>query len=211
MVDSENSTSLSGVTRRALMAGTAAAPLAPILCHLLPDRATPDPIIALNQEWQRADAEAMYWCRRWGELEAGLARAMGYPRVSIAAPGSDAVVWATTHADIDRQLADTQDRGTLAESLHAKLAELTIRWKKEAETIGLNEAERQEKLAWDRRDALSVRMFSLHGRDLDSVVTKLTLTLRMGETRESDEEFPWPQIGAIIADLRRIVETGTVT
>lgn len=68
MVDSENSTSLSGVTRRALLAGTAVAPLAPILSHLSAGRVTADPIVALYHEWQRADTEALRWCRKWGEL-----------------------------------------------------------------------------------------------------------------------------------------------
>lgn len=135
---------------------------------------------------------------------------MGYPRVLLSPPDTAADVWATTHGDIDHRLADTPDREALGESLHATLTDLTIRWKTEAEAIGLNEAERQEKLAWERREALSIQVFSLPGRDLDSIVTKLTLTLRMGETRESDDEFPWPQIGSIISDLRRLAKTGTV-
>jgi hypothetical protein len=205
MVDSEIITSLPGVTRRALLAGTATVPLAPILRHSPADGATADPIMALYQDWRKADAEALRWCRKWGELEAVLARSVGFPRVPISLP-SEANIWVTTHGDIDRQLVDKPDMEALSAQLHAKLAALTARWEAGVEAVGLAEVERQEKLAWEKREALAFRAFSLPSRDLASIIIKLTVILRMGEARESDDEFPWPQIASVIADLERLAE-----
>jgi hypothetical protein len=66
------------------------------------------------------------------------------------------------------------------------------------------EADHQEALAFERREALAFRAFALPAGDLAGVLTKLTLVLRMGEARDSDDAFPWPQIQSVINDLRRM-------
>ena len=204
MVKAENSTSLSGVTRRALLAGTATVPLAPILRDHSTDTAA-DPIAALYRDWRQADAEARHWCREWGKLESALVRSVGFPRVAISLPSSTAPTWVTTHEDIDHALADRPDLVPLRGSLHAELAVRIARWDAEATAIGLAEADRLEALAFERREALAFQAFALSAGDLAGVLTKLTLVLRMGQTRDSDDAFPWPQIQSVIRDLRRLM------
>jgi hypothetical protein len=204
MDKAENSMSLSGVTRRALLAGTATVPLAPILRDRSTDTAA-DPIASLYREWRQADAEAGHWCREWGKLETALARSVGFPRVAISLPSSTAPIWVTTHEDIDRAIADRPDLEPLRESLHAELAARAACWDAEATAIGLAEADRQEALAFERREAFAFQAFALPASDLAGVLTKLTLVLRMGQTRDSDDAFPWPQIQSVIHDLRRLM------
>ena len=130
---------------------------------------------------------------------------MGFPRVAISLPSSTAPIWVKTHEDIDGQLADRSDADALRGRLHAELAAQTARWNAEASAIGLAEADRQEALAFERREALAFQAFALSAGDLAGVLTKLTLVLRMGQTRDSDDAFPWPEIQSIINDLRRLV------
>lgn len=207
MADSESGRSLSGVTRRALLASMAAAPLTATSRPFAAECATAESITALYQQWQQTDAEALHWSRKWGDLEAVLGRAVGYPRVSISSPSAEAPVWVSAHDDIDRELADRPGQEPLSATLHAELADQKMRWDMEAEAIGLSDAEREERLAWEKRQALADHVFSLPGYDLADVITKLALILRMGEIRERDDEFPWPQIDSVIRDLRRLAAT----
>jgi hypothetical protein len=62
MAESEDTTSLPGVTRRGLLASAATIPLAPILRGRPTDIAT-DPIAAVYRDWRQADAEVRHWCR----------------------------------------------------------------------------------------------------------------------------------------------------
>jgi len=204
MVESENTTSLPGVTRRALLTRAATIPLAPILRGRPTDTAA-DPIAALYRDWRQADAEVRHWCREWGQLESALVRSVGFPRVAISLPSSTAPTWVTTHEDIDHAFADRPALEALRGSLHAELAARTARWDAEATAIGLAEADRQEALAFERREALAFRAFALSAGNLAGVLTKLRLILRMGQTRDSDDAFPWPQIQSVIRDLRRLM------
>ena len=204
MTNGDHSTTPLCVTRRALLGGTATVPLAPILHGHSTDTAA-DPIAALYRDWRQADAEVRHWCREWGQLESALVRSMGFPRVAISVPSSTAPTWVTTHEDIDRAVANTPDTEALRGSLHAELAARTARWDAEATAIGLAEADRQEALAFERREALAFRAFAVSAGDVAGVLTKLTLVLRMGQTRDSDDAFPWPQIQSVIRDLRRLM------
>ncbi len=209
MADSENSTSLRGVTRRALLAGSAAVPLASILRERSADGSATDPIAALYREWQHANSEATRWCKKWGELETVLVRSVGYPRVQISLPSSATTIWVTTHEDIDRELADRPDLGVVRTRLHGDLTAHKTRWEAATNAVGLSEADRQEVLACERRETLAFRAFSLAARDLTGIITKLTLILQMGEAREGDGEFPWPQIASVTNDLRRLANIET--
>jgi hypothetical protein len=204
MVDSETSTSLSSVSRRTLLTGVATVPLAPILRDRSTDPAV-DPVVALYREWRQADADVKLWCRIWGKLESALVRSVGFPRVTISLSSSTAATWVTTHENIDHTLADRPDLEAMRGSLHAELAAQTDRWNAEAIAIGFVEAGRREALALERREGLALRAFAIPAGELTDVLTKLTLVLQMGQTRDSDDAFPWPQIQSVINDLRRLI------
>jgi hypothetical protein len=163
----------------------------------------------LYRDWQQANSEAMRWCKQWGELETVLVRSVGYPRVQISLPSSAAAIWVTTHEDIDRELADRAELEVVRTRLHADLADHEMRWDAAVDAVGLSEADRQEVLACERRETVAFRAFSIPARDLTGIITKLTLISQMGEARESDDEFPWPQIVSITTDLRRFANAGT--
>jgi hypothetical protein len=202
MADSENSTSLAGVTRRSLLAGTATAPLLPILPR--DHAAAVDPILPLWRDWQKLDAEAGRWCRRWQTLEAALVRAHSVPRVKVSRAPAATAIWATTHRDIDDALEEAPDADALRTGLHADLDLLQARWDEAAEACGLHEAGRREEEAWNRREALAATIFAQSARDAVGIAAKLSLIVRMGEASADDEEFPWPQIRSALVDLRRI-------
>jgi hypothetical protein len=207
MVDSKDSTSLPDLTRRTLLSGTALIPLARFVGLNSVNPHAVDPVATLYQEWVLADAEAMWWCRRSDELEGELFRSIGYPRVSILLSDSSDMVWVSAHTDIDRILENMPDSEILRAQLHADLDRRQALWDREAAFSGLVEAERQEAVAWERRESLATRALSLPTHSLSNVVTKLTLILRMGEEREDDDEFPWSQINSVLVDLRRLMET----
>jgi hypothetical protein len=209
MVDTEDNTTRSGVTRRTLLAGTIVTPLASSIGVRADSTVDAASITTLYQEWQSADAEAARWCRKWGELETVLVRSLGYPRVPISLPNSSDIMWATTHEDIDYHLKNSPDSDVLGPRLHEHLVSQKASWEMQADAIGMLEAERQETKAWDKREAIALRVFSLRADDLASIIIKLTLIQRMGETRKNDDEFPWPQIGAIISDLKRLTDERT--
>ena len=156
MAESEDTTSLLGVTRRALLTSAATIPLAPILRGRPTDTAA-SPIAAVYRDWRKADAEVRHWCREWGKPESALVRSVGFPRVAISLPPSTTPTWVATHEDIDRTLVDSSDLETLRGSLHAELAARTARWDAEATAIGLAAADRQEALALERREELAFR------------------------------------------------------
>ncbi|PSH57520.1 hypothetical protein CU102_27995 [Phyllobacterium brassicacearum] len=106
MADSENSRTLSLVTRRGLLSGTAAW-LAEQMANVPPDcgatssAETDVRVLSLWCDWIAAQREVERLCRRQQRLERRLVAAIGFPRVEILAAGMARPVAAFTADEID--------------------------------------------------------------------------------------------------------------
>jgi hypothetical protein len=206
MVDSENSTTLPSVSRRALLGGILSTSLVPGPVAG-PANTVPaaDPILILWKDWQNTVAEATAWGAKWAALESKLARNVGFSRVQIPAPPVNGVVWAICHEDIDHYLKETENTDEMRRGLHAELAAQQAKWNDAAEQAGLDIADREEEAAMNRSAQIASTLLSHHACGLPGVIVKLELILRTGQTGEGDEEFPWQQIRSTIADLKRLI------
>ena len=209
MVDSENSTSLSSVSRRALLGTIVTAPLAYCSGLASPDSTlATDPVLLLWEDWQSAFAEATVYGAKWAALESMLARSIGFPRVVIPTSPGRAEVWVISHERIDEELRDMPASEDLRRQLRSDLATQQARWDAAAEQSGLDTADHQEEAALNRSAEIAAALFELPARSTAGVIVKLELILRIGQTQSDDDEFPWGQLRTTIADLRRLVSAG---
>jgi hypothetical protein len=144
------------------------------------------------------------WGVKWGALETQLVHSVGFPRVLIPLPPATRVVWATSQEEIDEELRGVSDAEDLRKRLHSDLAAKQAKWDTAAEALGLNIADWQEESIRRRSEEIADAIFALPARGLPGVIAKLELILRMGETRQDDEETPWGELRSTVADLRRL-------
>jgi hypothetical protein len=205
MADSENTTSLSGVSRRALISGVAAAPLVVIdSARSSTADLAGDPVLPLWRDWRRAYRAEAAWCHEWQRIETLLYRTVGFPRVLVPRADGAKPRWATTVADIDAALEGLPEADALRAGLHAALAEREARWRTAAQAAGFDEAEARETAAWTMRRKAAEAIFAQASGALVGVAAKLTVILATGQSRPNDPEFPWPEIRSALSDLQRI-------
>jgi len=73
-----------------------------------------------------------------------------------------------------------------------------------ASAIGLGQVEERVDLAWDRWDALTETIWQTRAGSLAGAAAKLAMVLSAGQSRFDDDEFPWPPLRSVLADLQRI-------
>ncbi|MDB5394036.1 MAG: hypothetical protein JWM91_1542 [Rhodospirillales bacterium] len=204
MIDSENSTSLTSVTRRRLLTAAINTAVTPLRIPAPNTTMTGDPILSLWGDWQTAHAEAAAWSEKAGSLEHAMARTMGFPRVLIPSLSQASPIWATSHECIDAELEGVPVTEEQRRQLHSDLVAQQARWDAASESAGLDAADQNEIEAWERSEALASALFALPAQGILGVIIKLTLILRTGEAEVSPEEHPWPQIRSVFDDLRRL-------
>jgi hypothetical protein len=207
MVDSDNSTSLSSVSRRKLLSCTAAAPVLTVASPAFGPMEPSDSILPLWCEWQRLHASATGLCHRAQEIESRLMRAVGFPQVFI--PSSDGArgICAQYPWEIDRALAAGNCPQELGAALHAELAVRRARWDAEAEAQGFDEANRHELVAWRKEEEAARAVFQTRAATLAGVEIKLALMIQLCATFSADPEFPLPQLRSTLADVKRLRRT----
>lgn len=205
MAKSKDSTSPSSLTRRTLLAGAAAAPLAPapVFSESLTGGCERDPVLALWQQWREAQAEAEAWRVRWQKLERLLFRTVGFPRVAVPAPG-DRATYVIDHDDIEDLLGDAAETAALRERLHANLASHQARWDAAATSVQFAAVEVQYDAADVRAEALSDTISRTPAGSVAGVAAKLALVVAFGQPSEHDDQFPWPHLRSALADLHRL-------
>src|SRR5271170_3083168 len=122
MTDPKDSTSLSSVSRRRLIASVAVTPMSVTGSFFPRSPEPPDPIVPLWREWERLHAIASELCHRWQEMESRLVHAVGFPQVFIPAPDSARGICAQSHSDIDQAVVAGDCSQELGAALHAELA-----------------------------------------------------------------------------------------
>jgi hypothetical protein len=204
MVDSENSTSLSSVSRRKML-GCAIASPALRAVHLTAGPTQPyDPVLLLWCEWQRLHAYALELCKHWQKVEARLVHSVGFPQVFISSSDSARKICAQSHSDIDHAVAAGDCSQELSVALHAELAVRRDRWDAEAKALGLDEANRQEVAAWREEEEAVRAVFRTRAATLAGVEIKLTLMIELCAAFSDDPDFPLPQLRSALSDVKRL-------
>lgn len=207
MADSDNSRTLPVVTRRRLLS-TSAASLAAVghmnaAVNSKSDRPDgSDPTLMLWQEWRAAHDQVEKFCRKQQRLETVLIAAVGFRHVDIAVPDQDCIVAAFTMEAIDRLFGDASESAEAKMQAKAVLAERQAVWDALDERVGYGRAKQAEEDAFEMRAERLNDLFSQPAHSVAGAAAKLHAVLTMGEDSPGDE-FPWPQIRAVLSDLIR--------
>ncbi|HLY57962.1 MAG TPA: hypothetical protein VKS60_20535 [Stellaceae bacterium] len=186
MADADHTTTPSAVSRRSLLVGVAAAPLAPV--PEKPPESLTDPVVPLWREWQRRHARATSLCHRWQAIETQLARTIGFPPPVPAEGPISRVVDPSTGADAAAHQA---------------------RWNAEAHRLGLEGAKRLENAAWDEEAIALHTVFCARATSLAGVEAKLALMARLCTDGSDDPDFPLPQLRSTLADVKSLRRHGS--
>ncbi|NSY70281.1 hypothetical protein G6L35_22800 [Agrobacterium tumefaciens] len=207
MADSDNSRTLSAVTRRRLLSTSASwltAYVGDVNAALNPEYDPPeggDPTLMLWQAWREAHHQVEKLCRRQQRLETALIAAVGFPHVDIALPDQDCVVAVFSMEEIDRRFGDAPESAEAKMQAKAVLAERQAVWDELDERLGYSRAKRAEERAFEIRGERFNDLFAQSAHSVGGAAAKLHAILAMVEEDGSRDEFPWSQIRAVLTDL----------
>lgn len=212
MTDSDDTTTLSSVTRRMLLAGTMMATAtfgfqqSASATGATSKDTVPDPALSLWREWRTAWRDTAALCRQQQTLETRLVEAVGFPCARVRLPQDDVTVALSSRGEIGRYFADHPELADARAAAEADLASHQACWDAEDERIGYSAARREEQAASDREQSLLEALTITPAATLAGVAAKLDAVLREGEYYEDCTEFPWPQVRSALADLVRIAQ-----
>lgn len=204
MVDSENSTSLPSVSRRNILECAVAVPAVRAARLTIEPPEPYDPVLPLWCEWQRLHAHALELCRRWQEMETRLVKTVGFPQVFIPSTDGSRGICAQSHSDIDQAVAAGDCSQEVAAALHSELTVRRARWDADAETLGFDEANRQELAAWREEEEAARAIFRTKAVSLVGVEIKLALMIQLCAAFSDDPDFPLLQLRSTLADVKRL-------
>ena len=208
MADSDHNRTLPHVTRRtslAIVAGslmarmTKANPAMPATGDT-----TLDPALSLWRDWTEAHQNACRLGRQQQALERELVSIAGFPTVEVRIPDRLEPISVTTDADIDRWLGRDDNLAMARASARTALAIRRRAWEAADERIGYSRIRQEEEAATEEGEQIAEALWDFPARSLAGAAGKLHAALIMGETSEDCEEFPWPQLRSVLADLVRL-------
>ena len=202
---------LSAVTRRKVLAGTAIAIVGSkegAFGRNTPnaDRAA-DPAVSIWQEWRAAHDHTDYLCRKQQRLERKLVETVGVPCSTVLLLDGQSL---TLHSlpELREALDHSQEDLSIRARAEADLAAHQARWDLVDSEIGYSAAIRAECDAADRADQLFKMLSEVPAASLAGVAVKLEAVLVEGQSSKDDGEFPWPQIRSALEDVIRIGNHG---
>ena len=210
MDDSDHSTSLSFVTRRRLLMGTALSTLAWPFQAKAPATATyiahksPDPALLAWEEWKTAALRTEALCHKQQRLETTLVREIGFPRTTLRLPESSEALEFFSPEDIEAVCGSAPEIADLCTEAKAALAEHQARWDVVDEQIGYSATKQAEVEAGEREQELVEALTATPATSLAGVAGKLDMIFHEGTIWEDDTEFPQPQILSALRDLIRL-------
>jgi hypothetical protein len=210
MADSDDSASLSFVTRRSLLAGTAMATLAwPFQSNARASeprggRGAPDPMLLLWDEWKAAALKTETLCRKQQRLETQLVQDIGFPQVTLRLSDNGEKVTVFSPDAIEDIYGSDPKMADLRAEAEAELAVHQALWDAADEKIGYAAAKREEEEAGDREQDLVDALTATPATSLAGIAGKLDVVLHEGQSCEECAEFPWPHIRSALCDLVRI-------
>ncbi|KAA1183583.1 hypothetical protein FP026_05910 [Rhizobium tropici] len=210
MADSDDTTTLSSVTRRMLLTGTiAATAMWPFdygadAAEALTCNAASDPALDLWQQWLTAHNETQRLWKIQLDLESRMVAAVGFPQVEITLPGEKEPVRAFSLEDIDRICGDASVHQAVRTQAIIAFRERQEAWDCLDHALGYSRAEKAEILSDRMEMKLADALMATPAATLAGVAGKLDAILRAGEYFDKCPEFPWLQVRAAMADLVRI-------
>lgn len=210
MADSEISTSLSSVTRRRLLAGTAALAIpwsngktaldVPIFSRL-------DPVVPLWRAWKKAQSEAISACRHQQGLENELLARLRHRESGFDSQDRNGLLEIRAGEDGLQnkrrpQLGPGSETALMSDPADVTLVEGS-EW---GGSVGAQyaDAKRTELLAADHEQMALERLLATPATTVLGVVGKLDAVICDGQPSEDSNEFPWPQLRSTVSDLKRI-------
>lgn len=207
MADSDNSRTLPAVTRRRLLSVSAAwlaAQLGSAEATLASNgdvTGDGDPLLVLWCQWMTAKGQAEKLCELQQRLESRMISEIGFPRVVVTGGDREAPVSAFSVDEIDALFGDGPERAGARAQARAALAEQQSKWDALDERLGYSRAKHAERSAVAARDERAHALWAKPARSRAGVAAKLHAILCMGREDCPDDEFPWPQISAILRDI----------
>ncbi|MGO4339929.1 hypothetical protein AB4037_34130 [Labrys sp. KB_33_2] len=212
MADSDHNMSLSFVTRRRLLVGTAIAALAcsfqakgqaaePQTGH-----DSPDPALLAWQEWKTAALRTEALCHRQQRLETKLVRDIGFPQTTLRLPESGKTLTIFSPDTVEDICGSDPATADLRAKAAAELAAHKARWDAVDERIGYSATKQAEVEAGERELELVEALTATPATSLAGIAGKLDMIFHEGAVWEEDTEFPQPQIRSALRDLIRIVQ-----
>lgn len=211
MADSDNTRTMPSVTRRKLLTATTIAAMAlPFhnnsfaTADTLAGNPSFDPALALWNDWRRAYLATIALCRKQQRLETSLVKTIGFPKVEVYRPGEEGAVVVCSPDAIDEVFGDNPAYAELRRKAEADLVAHQARWNTEDRRIGYSAALRAERIAVLHKQDIAEALMSTPATTLAGIAGKLDAVMREGESSEECDEFPWPELHAILTDLVRI-------
>ncbi|MCW8059479.1 MULTISPECIES: hypothetical protein [Agrobacterium tumefaciens complex] len=212
MDDSENSRSLSIVTRRRVLS---------VLAALLASQASASEeargpetplaseadyrVIALWRKWLKAHDETQRLCELQQGVESRMVVAVGFPQVKIALPGRAVTVWASSQEEIDRICGDAPEHQTIKAEALTALRERQEAWDRLDEAWGYSHAQKAE-IRSDRLEMeLAKALWAEPTISTTGAIAKLHSILVTGEQQGLPDEFPWLELRMVLDDLSKNV------
>lgn len=207
MADSDNTTTLPGVTRRRVLAIAANAKEGRQQGKLVRDHAeadqSADPAVAVWREWLIAHEEAERRCRQQQRLERNLVETVGFPCATIPLHDGTSVRLHSIQALNEVLGPGPEDEAVRAKS-KADLEAHQERWDVADREIGYSAALLAEGEAADQAENLLQLLLETPAASLAGVAAKLDAVLSEGEPAEASAEFPWLHIRSVLGDVIRI-------
>ncbi|WP_413992465.1 hypothetical protein ACMDCR_10445 [Labrys okinawensis] len=206
MADSETSTSLPVVSRRRLISTALAASTAPFLPQIANGSEQTDPAVDAWRAWDAASRASLALCRKQQRLETKLQQTVGLPQIVFVPAIGTKPIRITCARDVERLDASDPTMAALRAQALLQLEQHRRRWEDADRRIGYSAALAEEAAAFDYEQQLAEALWSIAASSLSGVAAKLDAVLRSGEPSEDSDEFPWPQLRLILADLRRFTQ-----
>lgn len=204
MADSDHSRTLTRVTGRTILAIAAGSLMARVTNASPATPSTGDAALSLWRDWTDAHQKTCRLGRQQQSLERELVSIAGFPTVELQIPGRVEPISVTTDAEIDRWLGGDDDLTMARASARTALAIRRRAWDAADERIGYSRIRQEEDAAAEEAEQIAEALWDCPARSIADAAGKLHAALIMGETSEDCEEFPWPQLRSVLADLVRL-------
>lgn len=208
MADSENSRTLPAITQRNLLPITGR-----FLKKLTAARDhTTHAAEALTrwEAWWCAHRESARLSSLLQPLEAKLFRTVSSPSVEIRVPKRTAPIMAASSDEIDRWL-EGEEFAEMRIRAKAELASRRREWEAADIDVGYSRAKEAEDIASATEHRLADDLLAITAGSVVSATAKLHCIIEQGEPKPNSDEFPWPQVRSVLADLMMTTAPGILS
>lgn len=210
MSDSENSRTLSIVTRRRVLSTSAAllALQASALDEAMGaetplDAGADDQVMDLWREWLSVHNETQRLCKLQQGIESRMVATVGFPQVKITLPGRAVTVFASSREEIEQIYGDASEHQVIKAQAIAALWERQEAWDHLDTAWGYSRAQKAE-IRSDRLEMkLAKALWAQPAISIAGVIAKLHSILVTGEQQGMPDEFPWPELRIVLDNLSK--------